>query len=96
MDHASIRPAERGDLAALVSLYYAGLQSVIVTKAFRRRGLGSLLVQVVWRWAEGRGAEEVRLDSWEFEAAPLRFYEERGYRTLRRTMERPLARADER
>jgi GNAT superfamily N-acetyltransferase len=43
-------------------------------------------------WARERGAEEMRLDIWEFDDGPLTFYEKRGYGTVRREMVRRLNR----
>lgn len=65
---------------------YGYLQSLIVLEAFRKYGLGKLLVKATEQWARERGATEMQLDTWEFEAGPLHFYEHLGYRTLRRHM----------
>jgi hypothetical protein len=43
-------------------------------------------------WARERGAEEMRLDIWEFDDGPLPVYEKRGYWTVRREMVRRLDR----
>ena len=69
---------------------YAHLQSMMVTGNHRRQKVGRKLLLAVERWAKERGASEIRLDIWEFEAGPLEFYEKQGYRTLRRTMVRKL------
>jgi hypothetical protein len=37
-------------------------------------------------WARQHGATEMQLDTWEFDAGPLRFYEKTGYRTLKRVL----------
>ncbi|HEY6541016.1 MAG TPA: GNAT family N-acetyltransferase [Ktedonobacteraceae bacterium] len=62
------------------------LQSLIVLESFRKHGLGKLLVEAAKQWAKERGATEMQLDTWEFDAGPLHFYEHLGYRTLRRHM----------
>ena len=62
------------------------LQSLFVLESFRKHGLGKLLVEATQRWAKERGATEMHLDTWEFDAGPLHFYEHLGYRTLRRHM----------
>lgn len=69
---------------------YGHLQSMIVTKAYRGRGVGTKILKAVEQWAKIRGATEIRLDTWEFRDGPLGFYESRGYRTLRRTLVRKL------
>ncbi|KPK72137.1 hypothetical protein AMJ87_05570 [candidate division WOR_3 bacterium SM23_60] len=69
---------------------YGHLQSMIVTKAYRGRGVGTKILRAVEQWAKTRGAAEIRLDTWEFREGPLEFYEKYGYRTLRRTLVRKL------
>jgi len=62
----------------------------MVAASWRRTGIGARLVDAVEVWARERGAREMRLETWEFPAGPLAFYTARGYRTLRRTLARPL------
>lgn len=69
---------------------YGHLQSMIVTEAYRGRGIGTKILEAVEQWAKERSAAEVRLDTWEFKEGPLGFYEKRGYNTLRRTLVRKL------
>jgi GNAT superfamily N-acetyltransferase len=71
-----------------VSYRYGHLQSLMVRKAFRQQGIGTRLLENAQQWA--KGATEMRLDTWEFEAGPLQFYGKRCYRTLRRTLVREL------
>lgn len=73
---------------------YGHLQSMIVTQAYRGRGIGSRILKAVEQWAKARGATEIRLDTWEFREGPLEFYEKYGYRTLRRMLVRKLQDAD--
>ena len=54
------------------------------------RLLGLQLVEAAQRWARQKGATEIKLDVWEFDAGPLRFYEKAGYRTLKRTLIKEL------
>lgn len=69
---------------------YGHLQSLVINHKSRRFGIGRLLVEVAERWAKEKGAEEMRLDIWEFREGPLQFYEKLGYRTLRRNLIRKL------
>ena len=69
---------------------YGHLQSMIVTQAFRRKGIGTSLLEAAHKWAREKGAIEMRLDIWEFGEGPLVFYENNDYRTLRRTLVRDL------
>jgi GNAT superfamily N-acetyltransferase len=69
---------------------YGHLQSMFVCSGRRHEGIGTKLLQACESWAKTLGAEEMRLDIWEFREGPLGFYESTGYRTLRRSMIRKL------
>jgi GNAT superfamily N-acetyltransferase len=56
----------------------------------RRRGVGARLLAAAEAWARARGAAELRRDAWELGGGPLSFYARRGYRTLSRTLAKPL------
>ncbi len=71
---------------ARVARCYGHLQSLMVVERARCGGIGARLVAAVERWARERGAAETRLDTWEFDAGPLPFYERLGFHTLRRTL----------
>lgn len=73
-----------------VSYRYGHLQSLMVKESFRRQGVGTRLLEAAQQWTREKGATEIRLDTWEFEAGPLLFYEKHRYRTLRRTLVREL------
>jgi GNAT superfamily N-acetyltransferase len=75
---------------ARVCRRYGYMQSLIVTEKSRNMGTGKKLVLASESWAKGKGASEMRLDIWEFEAGPFEFYLHLGYRTLRRTLVREL------
>ena len=70
---------------------YGFLQSLGVTGRHRGHGVGRELVAAVERWAQSRGASEMRVEAWEFDNGPLPFYEALGYATLERTLVRRLA-----
>lgn len=71
---------------AVVQRKYAHLQSLAVTSALRKHGIGKRLVEAAHQWAESQGATSVELDVWEFTAGPLHFYESLGYGTEKRTL----------
>jgi GNAT superfamily N-acetyltransferase len=73
-----------------VSHTYGYLQSLVVTAEQRGRGLGTRLVVAAENWARGQGATQLRLETWEFPASPLPFYEALGYRTAKRALVKPL------
>ncbi len=71
---------------ATVAHIHGHLQSLMVTEAARRQGIGRRLVEAAHRWATERGATEMRLNTWEHPEGPQAFYERIGYHTLRRTL----------
>jgi GNAT superfamily N-acetyltransferase len=73
-----------------VSRRHGHLQSLIVSAAFRRKGIGAQLLRATQQWAKEKDCVEMRVETWEFERGPLRFYERAHYRTLRRTLVREL------
>jgi diamine N-acetyltransferase len=68
---------------------YVKLQSLLVTRTHRGRGIGALLVDASRRWAADRGIPELRLDCWEFDEGPEPFYLAMGFRTVKREMAGP-------
>ncbi len=69
---------------------YGYLQSLMVARRCRGRGIGAQLLDAVEAWSRAQGAAELRLETWEFAQGPLGFYERQGYRTLRRVLVRSL------
>lgn len=88
MAEVHVRRDEPG--AATFARTHGHLQSLMVLEPFKRLGIGERLLAAAQEWAREKGATEMRLDAWEFEDGPLRFYERHGYRTLRRTLVREL------
>jgi GNAT superfamily N-acetyltransferase len=78
------------DALVVVRTAYGHLQSLMVLDEYRQHGLGTMLVAACEQWARERGANEMQLETWEFDAGPLRFYESLHYRTLRRTLVKAL------
>lgn len=58
----------------------------MVKQSERAGGIGTQLMQTAHQWATKHGADEARLDVWEFDTGPLPFYEKLGYETLRRQL----------
>ncbi len=75
---------------ARIQRRYGYLQSLIITEQSRKQGTGKKLMQAAEIWAKQKGALEIKLDIWEFAAGPFDFYQNLGYRTLRRTLVRKL------
>ncbi|MCL5997546.1 MAG: GNAT family N-acetyltransferase [Chloroflexi bacterium] len=76
--------------SAIVPHRYGHVQSLFVIEELRGRGIGRQLMDAAQQWARDRGATAIHLDTWEFDAGPLRFYEKNGYRTLKRTLIKAL------
>jgi GNAT superfamily N-acetyltransferase len=53
--------------------------SIGVTAGHRNSGVGHLLMAKVEGWAKSRGAVDIRLNVWEFNARAIEFYRELGY-----------------
>ncbi|MCY0386120.1 GNAT family N-acetyltransferase [Robbsia sp. Bb-Pol-6] len=91
-DHAAF-VAERASLAVgfitvqlsrptsplMQPLRFAQIRSVGVSDAQRGQGIGRALIGLAESWAVARGAAEVRLTVWTFNASAVRLYEELGY-----------------
>lgn len=75
---------------AIVPYRYGHVQSLFVTASLRGRGLGRQLLASAECWVRERGATKMKLDTWEFAAGPLGFYERNGYKTLKRTLIKAL------
>ena len=48
---------------------------MLVAPQAHRRGIGRRLIEVVFTWARGQGAQEIRLEVRESNASALRLYE---------------------
>ncbi len=78
------------DNAPKIPYQHGYLQSLMVDEAVRGQGIGTALVAAAEQWARDHGATEMRLETWEFPAGPLTFYQGAGYDTLRRVLVRRL------
>ena len=76
---------------AVVSHAFGYLQSLMVQAEARTQGIGKSLLVRAEKWAQIKGAEEMRLETWEFGQGPLKFYEKFGYKTLKRTLVREFS-----
>jgi GNAT superfamily N-acetyltransferase len=73
-----------------ISQKHGVLQSLMVSAIFRQQGLGRQLMHAAEKWVKEKGANEIELNAWEFTGGPISFYEENGYRTLKRTLVKRL------
>lgn len=65
---------------------YARVLSLVVAERFRKRGVGTALMERTHRWALGKGVNQIELNVFEFNEAAIRLYEKLGYRTLSRRL----------
>ncbi len=90
MGFAEVYFRQDGANTAVIGHKYGYLQSLMVSEKVRAMGIGKQLLQQAEKWAQGKGAEEMRLEIWDFEQGPLKFYEKLAYKTLKRTLVREL------
>jgi ribosomal protein S18 acetylase RimI-like enzyme len=77
----------------LQSVLVARIGSVCVSAQFRRHGIGRSLMARTEQWAHERGARDIRLNVWAFNAEALRFYEGLGYAVRSHLLGKVLSRA---
>lgn len=76
----------------LVPRRYAMVEMLAARCGWRRRGIGTGLMNAAHSWAAGQGLERVSLRVWEFNQPAVAFYQSLGYRTMSRLMEVSLGR----
>jgi diamine N-acetyltransferase len=79
------------NLPLFVPRRFVSIDDLVVAAAFQGTGIGRLLMERAHQWARDRGASEVELVVWEFNASARAFYERQGYQTVRRVMRTRLA-----
>jgi diamine N-acetyltransferase len=86
--HVLVREAPA--YAILVPRRIAVIDTLVVSAAFRRGGVGKALMRRAEEWASSRGAASVELNVYEFNRGARAFYRRLGYTTLSRRMSKPL------
>jgi ribosomal protein S18 acetylase RimI-like enzyme len=66
----------------MVSQRRGHIETLIVGRAQRRRGIGRALMSAATEWARGRGAHQLLLTVWAGNDDAERFYAALGYRTI--------------
>lgn len=82
--HAFAR--ENAALPVFTPRKYVVIDSIIVTQAMHRHGIGRQFAERIELWAKCQRAETIELNVYEFNREALRFYECLGYSTLSRKM----------
>ena len=73
-----------------MSRTYVMVDSVVVARAEQRSGVGTTLMGRAESWAREKGANQLELQVWEFNAGAVALYEKLGYRTVSRRMWKAL------
>jgi ribosomal protein S18 acetylase RimI-like enzyme len=69
---------------------FAVIDTLVVTKPHRRKGVGTALAGEVGRWASQKSVSSIELTVYEFNRAALAFYQKLGYRTASRRFRKSL------
>jgi len=62
------------------------VEDLLVSKRFRRQGIGRQLMAQAQRWAQAQGADLLELNVWEFNDLGRSFYESFGFKTVSRRL----------
>ena len=69
---------------------YAWIGDLVISKGFRRLGVGRSLVEKAHQWSLDKGITEIELDVYEFNKEAIIFFRMLEYQTIKRTMRRAL------
>ena len=72
----------------------AVVDTLVVTRAWRRLGIGTALMLEAERWARAQGATDLELSVYQFNRGARAFYRALGYHTLYHRLIRPLTGED--
>lgn len=70
---------EHPPIPMYVAEVFAEVQELSVTKKFRRKGVGLLLMQTAEAWAKSRGRKHMQLSVWAKNHGAVQFYKDSGY-----------------
>lgn len=69
---------------------FAVIDTMVVTKTCRRKGVGSALAGELQGWARAKGISQIELTIYEFNKSALAFYQRLGFRTASRRLRKSL------
>lgn len=78
------------DFAIFIRQRWGVLDNIAVSRAWRRRGIGTELTRAAERWAQGRGAKWIELGVYQFNDAARAFYEVLGYSPIWTKLRKPF------
>lgn len=85
---AEIREAPT--IPLVVPRRFGVIDTLVVTRSCRRRGVGTELAAEVQRWAQGKAVSQLELTVFEFNRSGLAFYQKLGFRTASRRLRKSL------
>ncbi len=70
---------------------FAVIDTLVVTRSYRRKGVGTALAGELQRWVKAKGISQVELTIYEFNKPALAFYQKLGFRTASRRLRKSLS-----
>jgi ribosomal protein S18 acetylase RimI-like enzyme len=69
---------------------YGYIEEMIVSEAFRGKGIGKKLLDYVINGFQIKNIKEIEIDVWEKNEIGLKFYEDQGFKTIQRKMKKEI------
>lgn len=69
---------------------YGYIEEMIVKESFRGKGIGKKLLDYATEDFKSKDLKEIEINVWENNEIGLRFYEEQGFKTIRRRMKKEI------
>ena len=86
--HAIVK--DTPDIPIFVSRRFAVVDNIFVKPGFQNHGIGRLLMDKMQEWSIAKGATSIELNVYEFNSSAISFYENCGYKTLSRKMNKKM------
>jgi GNAT superfamily N-acetyltransferase len=81
---------EAPTIPAVTPRRFAVIDTLVVTRPHRRKGVGTTLAGELQRWARAKGVSQIELTIYEFNKSALAFYQKLGFRTASRRLRKSL------
>lgn len=82
----SVSLRESSNIPIMVPRKYAYIGDLVVTKKYRRQGIGEALMNQVQNWVAQRKVFQIELNVWEFNADAISLFKKLGYSMSRHQM----------
>lgn len=82
----SVSLRESSDIPIMVPRKYAYIGDLVVTKRYRRQGIGEALMNRVQNWAAQRKVFQFELNVWDFNVDAINLFKKLGYSMSRHQM----------